>query len=291
MYRSINDYVLFYADQSHLLASVQSINEEKLIIIIFDSLFDSKFLSQLQNLNQIDSIFIYCLEQNNNSIIVNNYSKIVGIYRDKQVLFEQVRMRIEQQSIIKFNYCHPQEIIPTYRKLSKEIALFLWNLLLKDLLMINSTTDKSLLIQKSREYYCRNSTEMENIEQFEKTYEPVNACEWYLKNCFISKQLKKALNTADIEQLKLFAFFIHDLDENMKSIDKVYREMIISMDQCEMLLKNIGNLIAFSVFLFLNSSSNESKSCKNDREVAVKFEILGVYSIDLIKIQKYGLLV
>ena len=56
LYRSITDYVLFYADKSQLLSYAQSIHEEKIFLIIFDPSFD---LSRLQNLNQIDSIYIY----------------------------------------------------------------------------------------------------------------------------------------------------------------------------------------------------------------------------------------
>ncbi|CAF1455542.1 unnamed protein product, partial [Didymodactylos carnosus] len=250
MYRTINDYILFYADKSQLLSYVQSINEEKIFIIIFDPSLDMNFLSQLQNLNQINSIFIYCLKQDNYEWLMNNYSKISGIYTDKTLLLEQVRTTIAQQSTLTFGFNDPQQIFTTYTKLSRENALFLWNVLLKDLLMKDQSTDKSSMIQKCTEYYCRNTTEMENIEQFEKTYESANANEWYSKRCFVSKLLNKAFHTADTKQLKLFNFFIHDLCSNIKScssVEKLYCTTIVATNQFEMLLKNVDKLITLVV--------------------------------------------
>ncbi|CAF1327420.1 unnamed protein product [Adineta ricciae] len=280
-YRSINDYVLFYAEKSQLLSSIQSINEEKILIIIFDQIFDRNFLDQLQNLNQVDSISIYSIQGNYDESIKNDYSKLIDIYTDKLLLFEQLRMRIKQLSTLIFGFHNVERICPTFEKFSKDNGIFFWNLLLKDYLMINSSADQSLLVEKCREYYRGNADEMENIELFEKTYRSENAFEWYLKHCFLSKQLNKAFRTADVEQLKLFRFFIDDLCSNIKSTNIVHRTVILSLDQYEMLLKNIGQLMTFSGLLINDTIETETIYSSSKTQVIVKFEVKNMNSIDL----------
>ena len=51
----------------------------------------------------------------------------------------------------------------TDKVLSKENVLFIWNLLLKDLLINNQSIDKNSTIQKCKEYYYQNLIEIKNI--------------------------------------------------------------------------------------------------------------------------------
>lgn len=279
MYRSINDYVLFYTEKAQLISCVQSINEEKVFIIISDHLIDEKFLSQLQTMNQVNAIYIHSSHEDNDRLLMNKYSKIVRISTDKISLFEQVRIYIEQQfTLTTFGFYNPHQVLTTHTKLLKENAFFLWNLLLKDLLMNYFSTDKHSMLQHCREYYSKNRKEMENIEQFEGMSQSTNAHEWYLKNCFISKQLNKAFFTNNMEQFKLLSSFINDLSSCIKetsSTDKVYYTSKVTIDQYEMLLKNVGQLMVFNRFLVMNCSLTEIVLHRSDTaHVAVMFEVM-----------------
>ena len=293
VYRSINDYVLFYIDKSQLLSHVQSINEENVFIIISDLLIDENFLSQLQNMNQIKAISIHSSQHDNDDSLMSKYSKIVRISTEKISLFEQARTCIEQQSTLTFGFYNPQQIITIHTKLSKENAFFLWNLLLKDLLINCFSTDERSMLQSCREYYSKNQNEMKNIEQFETFYNSNNAHEWYLKNCFISKQLNKAFYVINMEQLKLFSSFINDLSSSINEpslIDKVYCISTVTINQYEMLLKNVGQLMVFNRFLVMNCSPAEIALHRSDTtHVVVTFEVVNasashVYSMDFNRI-------
>ena len=90
MYRSVNDYVLIYTDKSPLLSRVQSINEEKIFIVISDLSVEENFLSKLQDINQVNGIYIHSSQQDDNDLFMSKYSKIVRISTEKFALFEQV---------------------------------------------------------------------------------------------------------------------------------------------------------------------------------------------------------
>ncbi|CAF1508907.1 unnamed protein product, partial [Rotaria sordida] len=54
---------------------------------------------------------------------MHTYSKIIGIYTEKSLLLQQIRLKIKQQSILTFGFNDPQEIFQTYTQLSEENAL------------------------------------------------------------------------------------------------------------------------------------------------------------------------
>ena len=274
IYRRINDYVLFSNDQSQLLTCVQSLSEETILLAIFHASVENTFLSQLHNLQQINSIFILSSKEENDPDLLNKFSKMIGIYTDETLMLEQIRTYLEQQSTLYFAFYHPKQIFTSHTKLTSTNARFLSNLLEKDLFREDYSTDKQFMIDKCREYYGRNPEELINIELFEKTYEPTNAWQWYLKRCFISKQLCKAFKTNDIKQLKLFAFFIRDLSSTMQSvssIDKIYTITRVSTNQLQILLENIGNLMIFNGYFLVNSSHDELVS---HAQVLVQFEVI-----------------
>lgn len=277
-YSSINDYVLVYAAKSQLLTYVQSINEELIFIILCQSSLHEEFLSKLNGLNQVHSMFIYS-EQNIDNQLIKKYSKLIGTFTDQKLLFEQVRICIEQPVAMRFGFYNFHQKLTAHTKLSMEGNMFFWNVLLKDLLMIEQPRDKNLAIQQCREYYCQNTLEMENIEQFEKTYDSQNSHEWYSKSCFVSKLLTKAFYTADVENLKLLNFFIHDLRSNMGkllSIGPFYCIRIIEKNQFSKLSEKIGQLMAFSGFLLVYHSLQEVVPWRNEARIVIKFEITNV---------------
>ncbi|CAF3670303.1 unnamed protein product [Rotaria sordida] len=188
-YRTINDYVLIYGVKSQLLTYVQSISEESIFIILCQSSSDEEFLSQLNDLNQIHSIFIYSVQQVVDDQLTSKYSKVIGTFTEQKVLLEQVRTSIEQPFALRFGFYDPQQQLTMHTKLSKESLIFFWNLLLKDLLMTEQPIDRSFLIQDCREYYRLNTVEMENIEQFEKTYDSRNPHEWIIINLGVTFKL------------------------------------------------------------------------------------------------------
>lgn len=62
------------------------------------------------------------------------------------------------------------------------------------------------MLDASREYYRDNRSELERINQFERTYRCEDAIQWYTKNSFVYRLINKALRTKDIEQLYIIRY-------------------------------------------------------------------------------------
>ncbi|CAF4117962.1 unnamed protein product, partial [Rotaria sordida] len=75
----INDYVIFASDHEQCITFIESIHQEK-IFLITSRLKALQILPRVSSLRQIDSIFIFSMEKNQDDYLLNNYSKIIGIY-------------------------------------------------------------------------------------------------------------------------------------------------------------------------------------------------------------------
>ncbi len=102
--------------------------------------------------------------------------------------------------------------------------------------------------------------ELRNIYEFENNYSSEKALWWYTRESFFYKTLNKALRTQNIH-LRSYINDIYDqLEKNYSnSALKVYRFQLISKDEFNHLLKNLGQFISINSFFFYEYS----KRCCN----------------------------
>lgn len=260
--REITNYVRLYTELEPCLAYIRSISTERIFLIISGS-FVQVCLSQIHDLNQVDSIFIFCFNSNKYQHQSNEYSKIVGIFDNENQLIESVRQELNdlRKQLSTFSLYKNQK---STRDLLEESASFLWFQLFKDILlqMPRSEQAKQEMIEQCKRYYRGNNEELELIEEFEQTYTKSDTIRWYTRQCFIYRLCNKALRTEDIELLYLFRYYIHDLCKRLASefenfrkehiqqpIVKLYRGLKLTKDEIEKYRTNIGSLISTNGFL------------------------------------------
>lgn len=266
--------------------------DEKICIIISGSL-GKLIVPRINDLSQIDSIFIFCRNKQYHETWVNGWRKIEGIYTDIKLLcntLEQLAKDCEQDDIISFG------LIPTGSNLTKDLdrldPMFMYTQIIKEILLSINFEDKHILEFTK---YCRESKEVSNtnqlynINKFEQEYRKQKPIWWYTWESFLYRMLNAALRLADIDTIIKMGFFIHDLHRqieylhqqqfrgaNKNKIFTVYRGQIMFKEEFEQILKNKGGLISFTQFL--STSKNEkismrfAKSClKNSDTVGVLF--------------------
>ncbi|CAF0851388.1 unnamed protein product [Didymodactylos carnosus] len=137
--------------------------------------------------------------------------------------------------------------------------------------------EKRDLVEYCRKYYdeINDQKELENIKEFESTYQSSNAIPWYIKECFVYNMLNKSLRSKDIDTLLKFRFFILDLQEQLEQLHSrfierissnersvvVYRGCQLNDDAIQHFKNNIGGII----------SMNGISSCSASKEVALDF--------------------
>ncbi|CAF3210629.1 unnamed protein product, partial [Rotaria sp. Silwood2] len=92
--RQVNDYVVCQVQLESCINFIQSIDNEKIFFVssIFDTL---KVLSHLENLPQIDSIFIFNWEQIDYEHLILDNSKLIGVYNELNLLCLSIQEQID----------------------------------------------------------------------------------------------------------------------------------------------------------------------------------------------------
>ncbi|CAF1019927.1 unnamed protein product, partial [Didymodactylos carnosus] len=282
--RQINDYCKFYDEQNSCVEYIYSIKNEKVFLVIPGSCAND-ILIRVHDLEQVDSVFIFCMERNKYLLLMNDYSKVVGIYTKQNDLIENIQktVKLVEKQLITLNLYDQKQ--KSTRDLTTESGSFLFFQLFKDVLlnMLQTPASKREMIDKCREYYRGNKKELENIELFNLKYKTNEAIQWYTKNCFIYKLVNKALRTEDIEELFIYRFFIVDLSSNLmkkyKDLKKTHKEQTViylyrgadlPSDELNRLKVNIGNLISTNGFL-------STSRCRN---VALMFASNVIFEIE-----------
>ncbi|CAF1006231.1 unnamed protein product [Adineta steineri] len=279
--RQINDYVVFHNKLETCIAFIQSIENEKIFLITSGS-----YVSQFAILQQIDFIFIYCSEKNQYEYLLNDYSKIIGIYDELDLLCSSIEKQIHflDNQLYSWSFFDQEE--NCIRDLSKQSNDFFWLQILHDVILhlSNDTQAKKQMIHFCRIYYKDNSKELELINEFEEKYQSNQAIQWYLKNSFPRKLINKALRIKDTNQLYKLRYFLGDLitclnnehqqiiqAEKEKTIN-VYQQMNFSQDELNKFKEKKGKLISIKGF-FLAKSIRPILKTSITEHINVLFEI------------------
>ncbi|CAF4184468.1 unnamed protein product [Rotaria sordida] len=277
--RVINEHVNIFSDLDECVKFIKSIKNET-IFLITSGIQAPEILSQVLDLSQVDSIFIFCMLKDRHEYLLTKYNKIVGIYTE----FDDLCKTIEDE----FDFFNKRiETFSSFEKgeqstkdLSKESSTFLWYQIFNYIIarLPRNQQAKEQMIQLCKDYYCRNRKEMKNIEEFEQTYRSE-----YAIYC--------------IELIHTFRVFICDLSENLQrqhekiflSKEKIlhlYRGVALDIKEFNRLKQSQGKLISTNGYLStsrdeLQARKYANKSSKRNDIVRVLFHIeINIEKID-----------
>ena len=127
-------------------------------------------------------------------------------------------------------------------------------LLIDCLLRMNANEkDKDELIDLLRKKYEDNDSQLNVIGEFQRSYLPSKALQWYTRESFFYRILNKALRTQNIELLFLLRSFIFDIGQQLqyhqsKSRLRVFRGQLMSRDEMNSLREHVGQYISINAF-------------------------------------------
>ncbi|CAM4865337.1 unnamed protein product [Rotaria socialis] len=277
-----------YTDPDLCVNLIKSIKNEQIFLII-SNFIARTIISKIRAFRMITAIFIFDVNEQNDSLLVNEDNRIVDIFVDLENLIESIQNKIHltRKQSLGFTLFDQKQV--SIRDLSKESASFLWYQLLIHILkeLPQDEQSKEEMLVKCTDYYRENQRETEKIQQFRSTYKPEDAIEWYTDECFLYKLLNRALRTENFHLLYAFRSFIVDLTtqlarQSLRFIDKetvtLYRGQQLSMEELKKIKENIGILISINGFFSTSRSIDVAlvyagKSRKSDDIQSILFQI------------------
>ena len=239
-----------FRDHDECIDFIKSLDHGRLLMFVSDVFFIDDFLRKIEHcrvkLNLID------LSKQIDSLRVGDDPDLLQRIIEKEIRF------FRRQSITVNLFDFQQR---SMRNLSKESASFLWNQILVHILQEFPRNEHSRqdIITKCMDIYRDNPREFQKIEEFQSSYKAIDAIRWYTEECFLYKELNKALRTEDFQMLYIFRTFITDLIDALcrerseapfETIPTtLYRGQQLTDQEFERLVMNIGSILSFNAFL------------------------------------------
>jgi tetratricopeptide (TPR) repeat protein len=266
---SIN-HLLTFEDDQLCLQHIDTLSDDDRVIFIVSGRFGSTIVPQITLLRQIVSIYVYCMNQKANEQWTQYYPKVKGVVVHLDELIQRIQSDQTQRQYHRIDESLAINIFKS--KISDQgqsstglNGQFIYSHLLIDCLirMDSSSEDKKELIALCKEQYKNNSTELNLIEEFDKSYSSNRAIWWYTRDSFLYRLLNKALRIQNIDLLFLLRFVIGDIGRQLENSKcstsiRVYRAQQISREEIEILKNSIGEFI--SINSFLSTSLNRQQA-------------------------------
>ena len=264
MFQAANSYVLLCDEIETCIDCMKKIKQEK-IVLVLSGAHAHEILKEVHEFENLDSVFIFCMKDERYHSLYNDFSKLRNIHTTHEGLFEDLIQNIDQlrRQLIAVTLFSPKSHV---RHLTFDLAEFMWFLLLKEVLkgLPMTLSSKQDMINQCRDYYRHDSANLIMIDEFERTYEPSHAINWYSRPSFVAHLVNKALRTEDIDLLYSFRFFIVALSESIRSLSMaqstgktyhLYRGLTLSPIEIDKFHSNIGNLLSPNGFMSTSRSA------------------------------------
>ncbi|UJR24042.1 hypothetical protein I4U23_027007 [Adineta vaga] len=188
--------------------------------------------------------------------------KVHGVFNDPMSLSQQVLrdIRICQQSQSLHLTISDNRETSTIQNPQGNAIHSIWSdILLQGLLRmpVPPTDVYAEMIKEARFFYRKNSSQLAQIEQFEKNYRPGDAIRWYSRDSFVYRLVNKALRTQNLAILFKFRFFIRDVYEQL---NKLFRKQYLSDQSANHQPTTITLYRAMTVS---SEESNHLRSCQS----------------------------
>ncbi|CAF1518161.1 unnamed protein product, partial [Adineta steineri] len=256
--QAINDINPF-TDSDKCFEFIRTIINKKACMILSGSL-GQHIVPRAHNISQIDSIFIFCENQNYHEQWAKNWPKIKGIFTDITPMCQALKKTAHQceQNAISMSF------VESNKKLDQLDPSFMYTQIIKEILLTIKFDQTH--IQDYIEY-CRdpskgNIKEVEKIKKLEREYHEKKPIYWYTCDMFLYPMLNSALRFMNGDIITRMGFFIGDLHRQIERLHQkqyagktaadsftVYRGQGLSREDFERMMNAKGGLISFNNFL------------------------------------------
>lgn len=252
--------------------------KDNLILFILSGQLGCVIVTLTHTFKQIDFTYVNYLSLSRHHDLALKFIKTPTIITNLDEIIEKIKMSPKSENkcfreTLPFSVCN----VDCNIELSSTMinANFLRSqLFIRALLYLPyDRTSRDKFFDLCRREYEGNPAQLSEIEKLEASYTPEQALRWYSKDGFLFRMLNKALRVHDINTLFSFRFFIQDLCEQLRQIQRkqgrkqfhVYRGQYISKQELNLLKKSKGQFISMNSFLSTSHNREISRMFIQDK--------------------------
>jgi tetratricopeptide (TPR) repeat protein len=256
----IVNVIYTFSDVDQCVDFLTDIEHEKVFMIISNSL-DRQVVPAIENVSQIDSIYILSNNNLENKMNIIKWTKVKGMFSQIDELCKSLKRDTRSCEYNMISISILRSIDSSNRDLNELDQSFMYSQLLKEILLDMNYDDdsKKKLVDFCRHQYYDSASELKIIDEFDQEYHKHSPIWWYTRECFTYHMLNRALRTQDIEVIINMRFFLLHVHEQIRTLhaetpissipSTVYRGQGMSKTETEVLKVSKGGLLSFNSFL------------------------------------------
>ncbi|CAF1495891.1 unnamed protein product [Adineta steineri] len=273
-----------FTDGEECVEFIQTINNNKVCMIVSGSL-GKHIVPHVHDMSQVDTIFIFCNNQQWHKQWAKEWPKIKGVFTDITSICEALKEAAHQceQNATSISF------VASNKKLDQLDPSFMYTQILKEILLTIKFEDKHFkeFITYCREVYKDDENELQNVNQLQTTYKNNIPIWWYTWDAFLYRMLNQALRQMNVDMIVRIGFFIKDLHRDIQRLHSeqfdghqsgttltVYRGQGLSKEDFAEMTKTKGGLLSFNNFL--STSKNRDVSLNFAQQAATNPDLVGI---------------
>ncbi|CAF1197662.1 unnamed protein product [Adineta ricciae] len=239
----------------------------------------------IHDIPNIDSIFIFCDNQNRHEQLAKKWLKVKCVSIDIMTICEQLKQIIRRHELNDI----PMSFVQPGKRPDQLDPSFMYTQIIKEILLTIRFEHKH--IKEYVDFYCDkfvdNDVDRKRVRQLEDEYDKHTPIWWYTTERFLYGMLNHALRVMDGKVMTLMGFFISDLHRQIEQLHKqqfrgktsvetftVYRGQSLSKKAFDELVASKGGLMSFNNFL----------STSTNRDVSLIFTLGSEKSGDVVSV-------
>ena len=282
-----------FTDDGECIQFLEDIATEKVCMIISGAL-GQQIMPRVDDLSQVDSIFIFCSNKTYHEAWAKNWPKIKGVYTDIKSICDALKQVAQQceQNAVSISILDANDTLPN-KSLNQLDPSFIYTQIMKEILLTIDFHQQHIdeFIQHCRQALNGNPKELKLVDQLAEKYHKETPIWWYTLECFLYPMLNRALRMMDADLMVKLGFFIADLHRQIEELHReefggngcnqeltVFRGQGMEQKDFEKMVASKGGLISFNCFLSTSRTDQISlvfakRAVANPQLVGVLFVI------------------
>ncbi|CAF1166528.1 unnamed protein product [Adineta steineri] len=276
-----------FTDGEQCIEFIRTITNNKICMIVSGSL-GQHIVPHVHTMSQVDTIFIFCNNQEWHKQWAKEWPKIKGVFTDVTSICEALKQTAHQ--------CEQNAISVTFaasnKKLDQLNPSFMYTQILQEILLSIEFEDKHIkeFITYCRDVYDDDGHELKNVDEFNTTYKNKIPIWWYTWDTFLYRMLNCALRSMNADIIVRMGFFINDLHRDIQRLHSeqsgspesgktftVYRGQGLSKEDFTEMTNSKGGLLSFNSFL--STSKNHDVSFYFAQQATTNPDLVGILFI------------
>lgn len=209
-----------FTDPDECIDFITDIKHEKAFMIVSGT-FSQSVIPIIQNISQVNSVYIFCTNKAKLEQWGQQWSKVKGVFADVTPICEVLKQAAHD--------CDHNSVSLSFVKTSDEVSnqnldeldqSFMYTQILKEILLTINFEQKHIneFLTYCREQLVGNTIQLNEVDKLEQEYRDHQPIWWYTYNSFLYPMLNRALRMMEVDLIIKMGFFVKDLHNNIVAL-------------------------------------------------------------------------